>query len=219
MDCSSTGRRTRAENAAFVIAEIQALGIRLSPQSRLMHMHRVLTEAGGTIRPDDPDFDTALEAERDMQLLGFVFGQVNPHRDRRDFRSLVKRVLKDSVLPQHNRGESEGRDFQFELFVAAICQSAGLIPVDYEEPDVTCTVNGIKFGLAAKRLKNISNMDKRLKKAAEQVQEAQLPGIIALDTCLALNLENKRITALISDEQFGLLYSRAFHRFIDDCTF
>src|SRR6266852_6764371 len=122
MDTSNTMRRTRAENAAFVIAAVRALGIEPRPESRLMQMHRILTEAPGIIQPDAPAFATALEAERDMQLLGFVFDQQNPHRDRSDFRSLVKRMLSDSVLPQDNREESKGRNSQFELFVAAICQ-------------------------------------------------------------------------------------------------
>jgi len=209
-------RRTRAENAAFVIAAVEALGLKLDPASRLMQMCRVLTEAKGTITPDGPSFPIALEAERDLQLLGFVFDQSNPHRARSDFKALVKRMLHDSVLPQNDRQESEGRDSQFELFIAAICQSAGLIPVDYEEPDVTCTVQGIKFGIAAKRLKSITNLDKRVRKAAQQIERANQPGIVALDTCIALNRDNERITTPIPCERFGQLYSQAIRPFAHD---
>jgi len=216
MDPTSTIRRTREENATFVIDAIRELGITPHPQSRLMQMHTVLTEAAGIIHRDDPLFETALEAERDMQLLGFVFDQANANGDNGDFQTLVKRVLDDSVFPQDDRGQSKGRDFQFELFVAAVCQSAGLTPVNYAEPDVTCTVDGRTIGIAAKRLKNVSNLDKRVKKASQQIETSQLPGIIALDTCVALNRDNERIVTQIPDPEFGKLYKRALTRFLDD---
>lgn len=209
-------RRTRGENASFVIAAVRAMGIEPHPQSRVMQMHRVLTKATRTIQPDDPDFETAVEAERDMTLLGFVFDQSNAHGDDLHFQSLVKHMLNDSIFPQDNRGQSKGRDTQFELFVAAVCQSAGLVPVEYEEPDVTCTVDGIKFGIAAKRLKNVSNLNRRVKKAAQQIETAQLPGIVALDTCLALNRVNERIVRPIPDDQFVARYKRFFRRFLDN---
>ena len=208
--------RTRAENASFVIAAVRVMGIEPHPQSRLMQMHRVLTEATRTIQSGDSGFDTALEAERDMTLLSFVFDQSNAHGDDLHFQSLIKHMLNDSVLPQDNRGQSKGRDTQFELYVAAVCQSAGLVPVDYEEPDVTCTVDGVKFGIAAKRVKNVANLNKRVKKAAQQIETAQLPGIVALDTCLALNPDNERIATPIPDHEFGPLYSQALTRFLDD---
>ena len=76
MDTSNAMRRTRAENASFVIAAVRALGIEPHPQSRLMQMHRVLTEATKIIKPGDPDFEGALEAERDMQLAARVMAEV-----------------------------------------------------------------------------------------------------------------------------------------------
>lgn len=209
-------QRTRAENASFVIAAVKALGIEQPPEWRLMQMHRVLNKPTGIIEPDNPDFDTALEAERDLQLLGFVFDQSNAHDDHSSFQSLVKRMLIDSVLPQGNLVQSKGRDAQFELFVAAICQSAGLVPIDYEEPDVTCTISGIKFGIAAKRVKNVSNLRNRVKKAAQQIETAQLPGIVALDTCVALNRDNERILTPMPDDQFAQLYKQALTRFLDE---
>ncbi|GAG16023.1 unnamed protein product, partial [marine sediment metagenome] len=195
-------QRTRAENASFVVSAVRALGIEPHPQSRLMQMHRALTGTTTIIEPDHPDFQTALEAQRDMQLLSFVFDQSQEQGAHGAFRDLVKQTLKDSVLPQDDRGQSTGRDTQFQLYVAAICQSAGLVPVGYEEPDVTCVVDGIKFCIAAKRLKNVSNLRKHVKKAAQQIETARLPGMIALDTCVALNRSNMRFIAPISDDQF-----------------
>jgi len=209
-------RRSRAENAKFVIASIKALGFSPEPQSRLMRMHRVLTRAGGSIPPEDPEFQTVLEAERDLQVLGFVFDQGEAHPTDVEFQRLVKKALKDSLLQHQDRGQSKGRDAQFELFVAAICQNAGMLPVSREEPDVTCHVGGIKFGIAAKRIKNVNKLKKHIRKAADQIKKARLPGIIVIDTCVALNRDNERITRPIPDEQFALVYREVMNRFIAD---
>ena len=76
-------------------------------------------------------------------------------------------------------------------------------------------VDGTKFGIAAKRLKSVPALEEHVRKAAKQIQKAGLPGIIALDTCLALNPENEPILARIPDDQFGALYNQELHRFLD----
>jgi hypothetical protein len=172
-----------------------------------------LTLADGIIPADDPEFETALEAERDLQVLVFVFQEAAAHPPEAEFQRLVRKALKDSVLPHEDRAQSKGRDAQFELFVAAICQKAGLQLVAREEPDVTCHIHGVKFGIAAKRMKNVSSLEKHVRKAAEQIEKARLPGIIALDTNLALNPDNERITAPIPDEEFAVVYRQALERF------
>ena len=92
------------------------------------------------------------------------------------------------MLPNEDRSHSKGRDAQFELFVAAVCQNAGLHPVAREEPDVTCHIEGIKFGIAAKRIKSVTNLKKHVRKAAQQIEGAGFPGMIALDTNVAFCL-------------------------------
>ncbi|MFH1924775.1 MAG: hypothetical protein ABIP48_33415 [Planctomycetota bacterium] len=178
-------------------------------------MYRTLTDSQGVIGPDNPRYETALEAERDFQVLGFVFEMAAAHPTDSKFRELIKNVLNDSVLPQDNRNQSKGRDFQFELFVAAICQNAGLTPVEREEPDVTCTVDRVKYGIAAKRVKSAGNLRKRIQKGADQIQKAGLPGIIALETSLLFNQDNVRISLPISDAQFGPLYEQALRNHIE----
>jgi hypothetical protein len=179
-------------------------------------MQGVLAEAAGVIEPNDPRFEAALEAERDMQILAFALGHAEALHKSANVGSLVKRVLNDSVLPQDDRRKSSGRDAQLELFVAAVCESAGLVPVDYAEPDIICTLDGVRVGLAAKRVKNVSRLVKRVKEAAKQLARARLRGIVVLDTCLALNPTNERIITPMPDDEFRDLYRQAFNRFLDD---
>jgi hypothetical protein len=206
--------RTRTETAEFVIASLKTLGIKPHPESRLMRMLRVLRAATETIRPDHPDFETALEADRDMQLLEYVFEQDHAKSGHAGFACLLHKLTDDSVLPQDDREQSNGRNTQFELFVAAICQAAGFIPVDYREPDITCAVQGGHIGIAAKRIKSENQVKKRIPEAAKQIQRSGQSGVIALDTSVGLNPNNERITTVIPDEEFGSLYQEALIRFL-----
>src|SRR5262249_21505420 len=155
----------------------------------LMLQHRVLMRP--FIPRDDPEYRIASEADRDMQILAFVFDQLMDFRDDEQFRIKVGLLLRDHALPQDGSEQSSGRDTQFELLVAAVCKSAGLVPLGFEEPDLTCTFNGVKFGIAAKRLKSMAKMRTRLKSATEQIKRAQLPGVIAVDASVGLNPHNE----------------------------
>ncbi len=206
----------RTEKAEFVIEHIKALGLPLNSQSRFMKMYSIWTNPAGLIQPNNPEFETALEAERDLQVLAFVFEQADIHSTDDEFQRLVVKALKDSPLPQEDRNNSKGRDAQFELFVAAICQNAGMLPIFREEPDVICHAGDIKFAIAAKRIKNVARLEQHVRKAAGQIKETGLPGIIALETSMALNRNNERVTTPIPDEMFGPLYNEAINRFVND---
>lgn len=206
--------RTRIESAEFVIGSLKALGIEPHPASRLMQMRRVLIEAAGIILPNHPEFETALESERDMQLLEYVFEQDHAKSGHADFVGRLHKLADDSVLPQDDREQSVGRNTQFELFVAAVCQAAGFIPVDYQEPDVTCTVQRARVGIAAKRIKSEGQIKKRVPEAAKQIGASGLAGVIALDTSVGLNPNNIRITAPIPDAKFVALHREALHGFL-----
>jgi hypothetical protein len=70
-----------------------------------------------------------------------------------------------------------------------------MLPVDYAEPDITCVAKGIKFGIAAKRLKSIEQFDERIKEGAGQLRRANLPGIVAIELTLAHNPSNSPVTS------------------------
>jgi hypothetical protein len=208
-------RRTHVESAEFVISSIEALGITVNPTSRLAQMKKVLSRPGDNIIPqNDPDFETALEGLREFTLLAFIFDNLKAHPEDSELRRKVKAAMKDSVLPQSDKSLSRGRDAQFELFVFAICLSANLTPVAFEEPDVTCVIESTKYGIAAKRVKSKNTLEDRIKDASRQIERVGLPGIIALDTCLALNPQNERFWKPMSNMTFGRLYSARMQRFM-----
>jgi hypothetical protein len=185
-------KRTRSELSAFVLNSFESAGIRVAPSSRLARMNKIFA-ASGFIASNHPDFEIAIEAERDLQLLGFAFDQFAEYERTTPFVELLKKIVSDSPLPQHDREHSPGRDAAFELYVGAVCQSAQLLPINFEEPDVTFLWQGTKYAIPAKRIKNEKKIVRRIREATDQIRKCGLPGIVAIETCLALNPNNLRI--------------------------
>jgi hypothetical protein len=156
-------------------------------------MNRIYLAAESIIERHDPKYEIAVEAERDMQLLAFAFDQFVPAERTLAFKEVLKRIVSDSPLPQQDRGNSPGRDAAFELYVGAVCRSGRFLPVNFEEPDVTCVWQGIKYAFPAKRIKSEKRIIERVTEATKQIKRSGLPGVIALDTCLAFNPDNLRI--------------------------
>lgn len=205
--------RSLREAGSFVVDSICDLLGNQRPQSRLMEMYRVLA-AGGVVEPDDPRFGTACEAVRDIKLFEFICDHLNSHRDTDKLAPRVAAAIKDSVFPRDVLGQSKGRDAQFELYIAAVCVASGLEPVEFGEPDVTCHVGAVKYGIAAKRLKRVGKLENRLRKAADQIRRTGLPGIVALDTCVALNPTNARMILEIPDKRFASHHSAVLNEFV-----
>lgn len=203
VDTGSKKPLSRAENAAYVIEQLRELGFEANPGSRLMRMHKVWQR--GPHKFGTPDFWIALESDRDMLQLGFVLEQLGAYGDKTAFVEVVRRMLSDSVLSQHDRKRSPGRDAQFELYLAAVCQKAGMLPVGYEEPDVTCTVAGVSFGIAAKRIKSLQQAGKRIKEAADQIADHKRPGIIALDISIGFNRNNSPIISPLHNQMIDTI--------------
>ena len=185
--------RTFPELSSFVIATIESEGIAVPPSSRLRRMHDLYHSGVGTIEPHHPDYEIALEGERDMQLLAFAFDQLTELESSREYQGLLKKLVSDSVLPQNDRRNSHGRDAAFEIYAAAVCTAARLLPVVFEEPDVSCVLDGTKYVLAAKRPKTIAKLQRRVSEAVKQIARSGLPGMVVLDVGLAFNPDNHRI--------------------------
>jgi len=192
-DLNSLRCRTRIENALYVIDRFRWYGI--DPTGRLTQMRDAL--CGDTIPYDqnDPRFRAAVEAEKDLQQLGFVFDMAGDRRNDAVFMKLMSEVVLDAHEPQDDLVNSPGRDAQFNLLLAAVCQNARMLPVGYGEPDVTCTVNGMKFGIAAKRMKSAKRVRERIKKGADQVRRSGMPGVVAIEHSLPWNQANSPIVS------------------------
>jgi hypothetical protein len=207
--------RSRSEAAEFVIESIRSLGFNPDNSSRLMSMHRILTEDAGVIPPTHPRFKEALEADRDFLQLSFILEQQHAAASHPGLIALLRPLCQDATLPEHSAGgKTKGRDTQLELFAAALCQAAGFMPVDYVEPDVVCRVANNAVGVACKRIKNPERTVKNIRKARDQIVAAEMPGVIVVETTIALNPNNVPLLTPVPDEVLKPMYRAAMTRYV-----
>lgn len=190
--------QTRREQAEYVVERLTDFGVKIHPSSRIGRMVQILSRPG-IIEPDDPNYPIVVESIRDMYQLRLIVDTMDAHRESHEFRVATNFLRKDLTLPQGEHKDTPGRNFQFQLYVAALCTNAGL-PTRHEEPDVTCDVEDTMFGIAAKRLKTIEALEENVTDAANQVRQAGIPSIIALDLTLAQNPTNRRITSSLESQ-------------------
>lgn len=200
------------QDAQNVLQYFRDCGCKINPSSRFGHITRILEK--GYVSPDHPDFNIAQEAVREVQQMDFIFRELSSIQQDKTLKDKVKKLIKDSVLPEEGDEHSFGRDAQCELYVAAICQKAGLHPV-LVEPDIQCALGSIQYGIAVKRLKSDKQVEELVRKAVNQIEGCGLPGHIALDVSLAFNRDNQKLIN-VSDRQIDRAYKQARQRFGDD---
>jgi hypothetical protein len=124
--------RNRKEIAQFVMDAIRSFGAEAKPSSRIAKMYKLTTELKGTIYPRNRNFEVLLEADRDFQILEFIFEHLENAAADVELRKLLGFLTSDSALPQLDKGNSIGRNTQFHLYSSAMCQAGGMKPVTYE---------------------------------------------------------------------------------------
>lgn len=167
------------------------------------------------IPQDDPQFEAAKQAHRDLLQMHFMVDQIGhwAHDDR--IRPKFRVLCKDSVKPSEDRQQSKGRDAQCELYFAAICQKAGLEPV-FKEPDIICSHNADQIGIAVKRIKSLERLEDRIRDAADQVCGSGITGVIAADITLATNPDDHSLDVVIPDQELAKALKARTDRFVKD---
>jgi hypothetical protein len=191
---------TRQEQMDYIVEHLKEFGLRIHPLSRIGRAQRVLGRAD-TVQPDDPDYEVALETIRDNYQLRLIVDTMDAHQESKAFKDAMHLLRKGCRLPQEDSGDNPGRNYQFQLYVAALCMNAGLA-TRHEEPDITCDIDGTTFGIAAKRMKTMDSLEDNVKGAAKQIFDTGYPGIIALDLSIAQNSTNRRVKSAIERQLY-----------------
>lgn len=208
--------------STIILEGYKALGLELKPTSRIaIQIDSYLDKRGvlpQILEPDHPLFQTALEALRDLNQIGFSLDQLLPVCPADELARRFSKLLQDNTLPQDSPTKSPGRDAQLEVFIAALCARAGLAPVFDESPDIRCNLNGDVIGIAVKRIKSTPDrfpdrLRERVREATKQIERSKLPGIIAVDISQSLNPTNWRVPMEVSDAHFTAIFHATAARF------
>ncbi len=206
--------RGLGEAAAYVREKFNDFELHPNPSSRLGMMFS-LFEKSDFIPEVSPEFELACEALCDITLLEFAFDQLTETHLLDSALEKLRLLLKDSPLPQDDGENTKGRDTQAEIYVASICQAAGLSP-KFMEPDVVAVLNDKEYGIAVKRLKSLASLEEQFRRACKQIQKVGKSGFIVLDMMMVFNPENRRIWATVSDGQVASAHSLAREKFVGD---
>lgn len=159
---------------------LKDLGIPVPPNSRLETYNRVLAAAVDPNRhskvPTLPFLARTLLETREMCTIVEAFSK----KPITGFRERMRIVLGGNVLASADNQNSQARDTQFELYLAAVAMTSGIC-VELTEPDLLLTMDGITFSIAAKRLKSEKLIKSNIRKAADQICRCGCPGLVALD--------------------------------------
>jgi hypothetical protein len=124
----------------------------------------------------DPALHPLLEGARDFSELYLAARALLPSED-----SLVLRRFREALGGSSMPIDSNRipRTSQFELYLGGLLRHSGA-GVEFAEPDLIVTTNGVTLGVAAKRIENTRQYRKRLRSGAEQLRKAGLRGIVAI---------------------------------------
>lgn len=210
----ATAHRALAEKFEFVSAQIQGLGLKLHPQSRLAWERDAFSSSQAQLRtvlPNDPLFGSALEALRDYTLFEFILESWPFDAWDADATSRLRAALKDAVDPCASGIRSSGRDTQLELYVAIALHRAGL-PISLTTPDVRTRLDGKYFYVEAKRPKSYGAIEDNIRTGAGQIRDSGCPGAVFLDVSLAFNPSNEKILRPMPDDEFIEAHTLALRR-------
>jgi hypothetical protein len=187
------------ERLTRVLTRLRAHTLEVPPGSRVARFINLserfaakeLSPAGvGTFR----DVNELLEANRDFVEFAMIVEHLLPPQPPVDSPLLSKLhlVLGGATLPSED-ANSLARNTQFELYVAALCARAGLMP-RLREPDFIVTVGGLRLGIAAKRAGG-PNVRGLVKDGARQLRKAGLDGLVALNLDRLFAPNDQRLAA------------------------
>ena len=173
------------------MSRFRALGVKLSPTSRLLAAISRIDRSRSRPTIDivqDADFAARL-VEAHRTVLEFYVISTALDSIPGAWRHRVSIAIGGMELPAEDR-RSEPRDAQFELLVVALVHHAGFLDVEVGEPDVRIKAGDKWLAIAAKRITSQSQLRKRLRHASKQIQRQYESGvefgIIALNVDIAI---------------------------------
>jgi len=211
-------RLTQRAMAEKVMGWLQAhpvLGV--SSENRLSRQCRLVVESHGRVDESHPNWRLFVQSLKDLQEYWFMIEILGEELVRSPFVERFTRSLLDATHPHDSKAGTPGRDAQFELFLAAIAARAGLV-VDQSGDggaDWMLTSPIGRWSLEAKRIKSLKKMRAHLSKAATQIMESRIGGVIAMDISLACNPDCKPLPGVFTLAQIAKADEARMNSFIE----
>lgn len=208
-----------------VYAQFSRLGVPTLPSSRInayRDAFESLKRAKDERRLDHPLAVRVLQTLVEFAQLKTIVRAAVRSAARAAWEGQLRRLIPGPSAPTPGSKHSPAHDFQFESFVAAVSELSGY-EISFAEPDVVVRDDDCAFGIAAKRPGSSRRIEKNCRKAAKQIQQSGLPGVIALDMSFSVYPGQCVNTGDLAD---GLLFAKTaasdfveknYRMFLDVC--
>lgn len=175
-----------AADADKSIAKMQRFGIQVNEASRFISYRRILkgiAEHDRDATRSATDISLAHQAVFEVQELVRILDSIERTASQASWLKKLEVAVNGPPLIEDERRTSIARDTQFELSIASSVAAGGL-GVQLGEPDMLFRSGASQAGIAAKRVTSESQLHKRIRQAATQVDGSGKPGFICLDLSL-----------------------------------
>lgn len=166
-----------------VYAQFSRLGVSTVPSSRInayRDAFESLKRAKDERRLDHPLAVRVLQTLMEFAQLKTIIKAAMASPNRAAWEEQLRKLVSGPSAHVAGSKHSPAHNFQFESFVAAVCELSGY-EIGFAEPDVVVRDDSCAFGIAAKRPSSKRRIEKNCRKAANQIIRSGLPGLIALD--------------------------------------
>lgn len=171
--------------ASALLRRLDKLGFRVNPSSRFHKYRNAIKDLRSAarneiIRTNPVDLELVHQATYEVQQMTYILEELTSPPFSPGWQKKVQMAVSGTALPQDKRTYTPARNAQFELLVATLCKQAGY-SIALDEPDVLVDASGLTFGIAAKRIRSVRQLGKRIRGARDQIRQSSRDGIICLD--------------------------------------
>lgn len=175
--------------AEVVLSTLRAIQPVLGQHNRVARLCRTALNVHGPVPKSDPRWLTLIEATKDLHEYHYIVEVLGSRLSQTPFLDVLRRSMKDHLLSSQPSPDTDGRDAQFELFMAAVATRVGFVVERFgpgmADWDMRIPTN--RLSMECKRLKSLDALQHNLKKAAEQIDSSPVGGIAVIDMSMAVN--------------------------------
>lgn len=167
------------ENLRESLSKLEEIGIKVHQRSRykriVSEFEKALVAKSGRARPEDLDWNLLAEGLCDARELRVILASKHVLDQ---CRPELQQMTKGTDYPWKD-SDSRPRNLQFQLFTTAIIAHSGF-EVFLKEPDVVFLYKDYEYSVAAKRVRSLGNLEKRLRESKNQIIRSNQYGFMAL---------------------------------------
>jgi hypothetical protein len=169
-----------ADGARRALERFRELRIPIPDNSRLERALTIVETANRDASSVSRDrLAEAIRTAYEMRWISRAFGTGDKKLSERLVNALAC-MLSGPDTESDDEAKLKPRSLQFELYIAALL-TAGRVPVRYEEPDLLMEYLGEWVGIAVKLPRSARKVPRRIRDAADQIENRTPRGMVALN--------------------------------------